>query len=116
MLKLGIAYLNEGVYEGKRIVPEHWVEKSRVNFGNNRRIKVPISDFGRMGYAYSWWTDELKSPRGTVNVYDASGWGGQHILVMEDLDMVVVFTGGNYVVKSHHRKILERFVLPAIDD
>ncbi len=114
MLKIGICFLNDGLWNDRRIIPSSWVELSRENFGNNYAIKVPGSDLGRQGYSYSWWTKEVKSPRGDVKTYAASGWGGQKIIVIDELDMVVVFTGGNYVVKTHYRKILERFILPSI--
>ncbi len=114
MLKIGICFLNDGLWNDRRIIPSRWVQLSRENFGNNNAIKVPGSDLGRQGYSYSWWTKEVRSPRGDVKTYAASGWGGQKIIVIDELDMVVVFTGGNYVVKTHYRKILERFILPSI--
>ncbi len=112
MLKFGITFLNDGSYNGQRIISDQGVHKSREDYRNNKSIRVPINDFGRMGYSYSWWTDELK---GGIEIYAAAGWGGQKIIVIDQTGMVVVFTGGNYVIKSHYRKILERFVLPSID-
>jgi CubicO group peptidase (beta-lactamase class C family) len=47
-------------------------------------------------------------------MYLALGWGGQKIMVLPELDMVVVFTGANYNSKVHQSEILERFILPAI--
>ena len=49
-----------------------------------------------------------------VNMYRANGWGGQVIMVLPEKEMVVVFTGGNYVTKSSLFEILERFILPAL--
>jgi hypothetical protein len=37
-------------------------------------------------------------------------------MVLPELDMVVVFTGGNYTAKSSLFEILERFILPAINE
>ena len=48
-------------------------------------------------------------------MFRAGGWGGQSIMVFPDLDMVVVFTGGNYAAKSSLYEIIEQFVLPAIE-
>jgi hypothetical protein len=51
-----------------------------------------------------------------IYLYTASGWGGQHIMVLPQLNTVVVFTGGNYLTKRPPFKILKRFVIPAINE
>ena len=114
MLKIGITYLNEGVWNGQRIISKEWVEKSKTIYRGNSGIQVPLDDAGKCGYGYTWWINEADGPNGKVNLFQASGWGGQEIIVIPDLDLVVVFTGGNYVVKKHIYEILERFILPAV--
>jgi len=47
-------------------------------------------------------------------MYSAGGWGGQHIMVLPEINTVVVFTGGNYVSKRPPFKILEKYILSAI--
>ncbi len=47
-------------------------------------------------------------------MFRANGWGGQAIMVFPELDMVVVFTGGNYASKSKLFEIVEDYVLEAI--
>ena len=115
MLKFGITYLNGGVWNGERILPEDWVKKSSVVYGNNDRINIPIEDSGKNGYGYTWWISEVGSGSNRTSIYRANGWGGQVIMVLPDKNMVVVFTGGNYSAKSHLFEILERFILPAIN-
>jgi len=46
-------------------------------------------------------------------MFYAGGWGGQHIMVLPELNTVVVFTGGNFVTKRPPFKILEKYILPA---
>ncbi len=48
-------------------------------------------------------------------MFRANGWGGQVIMVLPEKEMVVVFTGGNYVTKSSLFEILQRFILPALN-
>lgn len=115
MLKLGVLYLNKGYWNGVSILPEEWVEKSSTVFNNNRGIKLPIEDSGKNGYGYTWWISELSHKGKKINMFRANGWGGQAIMVFPDLDMVVVFTGGNWAAKSSLFKILNRFILPAIE-
>ena len=115
MLKLGVIYLNGGVWNGERIVPEDWVKKSSRVYGNNTSINIPIEDSGRNGYGYTWWISEVGSLGNKTTMYRANGWGGQVIMVFPELDMVVVFTGGNYTIRSSLFEIIERYVLPAVN-
>jgi len=115
MLKLGVTFLNEGVWNGEQIISRAWVEKSKTTYRNNTGIRIPLEDTGKNGYAYTWWTNEITGGGKKAKLFQASGWGGQEIIVLPRLDMVVVFTGGNYVVKKHIHEILERFVLPALN-
>lgn len=46
-------------------------------------------------------------------MYSAGGWGGQHIMVLPEINTVVVFTGSNYVSKRPPFKILEKYILSA---
>jgi CubicO group peptidase (beta-lactamase class C family) len=114
MLKFGVTYLNRGLWNGERILPDEWVEKSSKIYHQNKGIKIPIEDSGKNGYGYSWWISEFSHRAKKVGMYRAGGWGGQAIMVFPDLNMVVVFTGGNYASKSSLYKIIRRYVLPAI--
>jgi CubicO group peptidase (beta-lactamase class C family) len=46
----------------------------------------------------------------------AGGNGGQYIFVIPELELVAVFTGGNYNSKKAQRpfRLLERYILPAV--
>jgi CubicO group peptidase (beta-lactamase class C family) len=113
MLKLGVTYLNGGIWNGERILPEDWVKKSSSVYRNNVGINIPIEDSGRNGYGYTWWISEVGNRGKKTSMYRANGWGGQVIMVLPEKDMVVVFTGGNYASRSSLFKILERFILPS---
>jgi CubicO group peptidase (beta-lactamase class C family) len=113
MLKFGITYLNDGVWNGKTIVSSDWVKKSSGIYGNNKNINAPIEDSGKNGYGYTWWITEPGNGRYKTKMFRANGWGGQVIMVFPELDMVVVFTGGNYTTRSKLFKIVERYILPA---
>lgn len=114
MLKFGVTYLNKGFWNGVKILSEDWVTKSSEIYNNNQDIIVPIEDSGKNGYGYLWWTSKLMHKGNKTKMYRANGWGGQTIMVFPGLDMVVVFTSGNYAARSKLFKIIERFVLPAV--
>jgi CubicO group peptidase (beta-lactamase class C family) len=115
MLKIGVTFLKNGQWNGQQIISKHWVEKSSTSFSGNRGINVPGEASGRLGYSYSWWTKTYYKSGKRVNMYSASGWGGQHIMVLPELNTVVVFTGGNYVTKRPPFKILKNYIIPAIN-
>ena len=115
MLKFGVTYLNDGLWNKKRIIPSEWVEKSSKIYNQNKGINIPIEDSGKNGYAYSWWTSELSHSGDKIKMFRAGGWGGQSIMVFPEIGMVVVFTGGNYDANSSLFKIIEKYVLPAVE-
>lgn len=114
MMKLGVTYLNKGVWNDQRIIPTSWVEKSSKPYNNNININIPGEDSGNNGYGYTWWTSELYHNGKKIGMYRAGGWGGQEIMVFPELDMVITFTGGNYDKKTRLFRILNKYVLPAI--
>jgi CubicO group peptidase (beta-lactamase class C family) len=83
MLKIGVLYLNNGIYEGKQVVSEDWITKTST-------FKITthnIEPFGP-GYGYLWWTGSANNH----NYYFANGYGGQFIVVVPDIELVVVAT------------------------
>ncbi len=115
MLKFGVTYLNDGMWHDERIISSEWVVKSSKIYNQNEGINIPIEDSGKNGYAYSWWISELSHSGVNIKMFRAGGWGGQSIMVFPELDMVVVFTGGNYKTNSSLYKIIKKYILPAIE-
>ena len=89
MAKLGYLFLKKGIWKGKQIVSAEWIEEATKEHINT----YPGSS---VGYGYGWWTDKFKIDRNPIEAYQSIGWGGQYVLVFPSLDMVVVFTAGNY--------------------
>jgi CubicO group peptidase (beta-lactamase class C family) len=115
MVKIGVTLLNDGIWNGQRIISTQWVEKSAASFFSDEGIKVPGEDIGKAGYSYTWWTKEFSVARKKVNGFWANGWGGQKIMVLPEINTVIVFTGGNYTSTVKNFKILEKYILSSID-
>ncbi|MBD3289309.1 serine hydrolase [candidate division KSB1 bacterium] len=113
MLKIGVTFLNRGIWNGKKILSESWIEKSAAPFPGNNWVNRWDDHWGMRGYAYSWWTHPFVKAGKRINMYYAAGWGGQFIMVIPDLNMVVVFTGGNYTSHRPSFEILKKYVVPA---
>jgi CubicO group peptidase (beta-lactamase class C family) len=101
MAKIGQLFLDRGVWGDEQIVPAEWVEESTLTH-------IRLDNF--IGYGYQWWT----IPR--HGVFYASGWKGQSIFVIPDMDMVVVFTAslGDYDPDPGIELLLD-FIIPAVD-
>lgn len=115
MLKIGVTFLNDGVWNGEQIISEQWVGKSATTFPGIEGINIPGTDKRNVGYTYSWWTKTFSDSGRKVDMYEAGGWGGQVIAVFPGLHTVVVFTGGTYTSKVRVFGILEEYVVPAIN-
>jgi CubicO group peptidase (beta-lactamase class C family) len=108
MAKFGYLFLSGGIWKGEQIVSQKWIEES-----TRGHISFPEGSWAS-GYGYQWWLKTYRSNSTSVDSFYASGWGGQRISVFPSLDMVVVFTGGNYVEEEPVDDIITRFILPAV--
>jgi len=115
MVKIGVTFLNNGIWNGKQIIPEQWVEKSATPFAGNKGIDVPGSDKKDVGYSYTWWTKTFSYSGKRIDMFYAGGWGGQDIMVFPELNAVVVFTGGTYTSTVKTFALLEKYLIPAIN-
>jgi len=88
MAKFGLMYLNDGEYDGTQIVPANWVHDSLQMYSENAwKIRVG-SNWRDNGYGYQWWSVRAGDYRYNL----AWGHGGQQIVLLEELDMVIVVT------------------------
>ncbi len=110
MVKIGVTFLNNGVWNGTQVISEQWVEKSATPYADNKGIDVPGTDKRNVGYSYGWWTKEYPES----DMLYAGGWGGQNIFVFPNLNAVVVTTGGTYTSSTRTMSLLERYIIPAI--
>ncbi|MBC8441623.1 MAG: serine hydrolase [Deltaproteobacteria bacterium] len=90
--KFGLLYLNNGKFNGNQIVPENWVKNSLQTYSVNEGPKKKVGHFRDIGYGYHWWSAKIDNHR--VNF--AWGHGGQLIVLVDHLDMVIVTTAYPY--------------------
>ena len=95
MAKFGLLYLDDGEYEGKQVLSADWVRDSlqRYSEGMNFSGWIPgiTSRYGYirdLGYGYQWWSGRA----GDRYFNYASGHGGQYIVLLDELNMVIVAT------------------------
>jgi hypothetical protein len=107
MAKFGQMCLNKGVWQNRRIVSEKWLTEST-------RFHVH-AEYG-MEYGYLWWRGRQMINDQPIEAYWAQGNGGQVIFNCPSLDLVAVFTGGNYnsILEFQFMGILINYILPAM--
>ena len=82
LVKLASMFKNGGTWNDQQIISKSWVDKT---FDNNNGA-----------YGYLWLHRDFTVNGKTYNSYLATGNGGQKISIWPELDMITVFTGGNY--------------------
>lgn len=107
-MKLGQLMLDGGVWNGRRIVSETWA----------RRATSPLRELREIQYGYLWWVTDYPYRGRTVRAFFAGGNGGQIVMGIPELDLVVAFYGGNYsdpVLYVPQRVYVPEWILPAVD-
>jgi CubicO group peptidase (beta-lactamase class C family) len=102
LAKIGQLYLDDGVWNGRRILDRAWVERStaaqveinEATTGMDAERFAAIATRGADGFAWHRYGVQVGARR--VESYEASGNGGQLLIVVPAYDLVVVITGGNY--------------------
>ena len=84
MLAFGETYINGGEYRGRQVIPAEWVKTS------TRKLVESPRENGRY-YGYGWW---IRNFAGFDAPY-AWGYGGQFIVLVPELDLVVVTTSSS---------------------
>jgi CubicO group peptidase (beta-lactamase class C family) len=112
-LKLGQLYLNGGVWNGKRVIGKDWVERSTTRQSTFGQTLGADHDYG-----YGWHLYHFDVGGHTYRAYAAGGNGGQIVMNIPDLDLVVGFTGGAYGEFPKWYKwqseLVPQFIIPAV--
>jgi CubicO group peptidase (beta-lactamase class C family) len=112
--KIGQLVLNKGAWGGKQIVSAKWIEQSVTP-----RFQA-IGFFGGLFYyGQQWWMGRTLSGDKDVKWIAAQGLGGQRIVIVPELDLVMVTTSGLYGSPRQGNApldILANFIIPYIRD
>jgi CubicO group peptidase (beta-lactamase class C family) len=107
-MKLGQVMLNGGTWNGLRIVSAEWA----------RRATSPLEKLRNLQYGYLWWSITYPYKGKTVQAFFAGGNGGQLVMGIPDLDVVVAIYAGNYsdaVQYKIQEELVPQYILPAIE-
>jgi len=99
--RFGLLYLRDGIWDGRRILAEGWVDYARTP-----APAQPADELDR-GYGAHWWL--LRGDR--HGAFLASGYTGQEIIVVPGLDLIIVRNGNTPAERRHHIRKLARDII-----
>ena len=106
-LKLGQLMLNGGTWNGRRILSRSYVNRSTS----------PLYALGRFHFGDLWWIHDYPYNGRTVRAFWAGGNGGQAVVVVPELDLVVATFGSNYFSAGSYYvqlEVIPKTILPAV--
>jgi CubicO group peptidase (beta-lactamase class C family) len=92
LARFGLLYLNEGTWNGKRIVPESWIRFARTPAPSTR-------DLGRI-YGGQFWLvpdDFTDLPQ---DAYSTAGSRGQFTIIIPSYDLIIVRRGEDWLSRD----------------
>jgi len=105
LARFGLLYLQEGVWDGQRLLAEDWI----------RFVRTPAPATAQSGnfYGGQWWLvpdDRSDVPK---DAYSTAGNRGQYVIVVPSHDVVIVRRGLDYGKQGFDRWDLAREVIAA---
>jgi CubicO group peptidase (beta-lactamase class C family) len=88
LARIGELFLGNGVWNGKRVLPQGWVGESTAP-----RMAVSSPPGRERDYGYQWWSVPYGADR--KRAFAAIGYGGQLLVVIPEHHLVAVLTGWN---------------------
>jgi len=114
MAKFGLLFLHRGEWHGKSIISSEWCDLSTSMYlnPNHYTSEFQIAD----GYGFQWWQKRYVYNSKSYHSYFAWGWGGQLIIIISDLNLVIVITAGNWydAEKISPFFIVADYIIPSI--
>jgi CubicO group peptidase (beta-lactamase class C family) len=116
--KFGQLLLNDGTWNGERLVSSEWLRESVIP-----RTAIGWDDPDQWewqvtGYGYQWWTGFYDHNGEIVDTVVAWGFGGQWVIPMPSLDLVVAINSNSFddrdeAINQAHA-LVRRHILPAL--
>jgi CubicO group peptidase (beta-lactamase class C family) len=106
-MKMGQLYLDGGVWNGKRVLGAEFAA----------RATEPLFEVRERHYGYLWWVIDYPYKGGSVTAFFAGGNGGQVVIAIPELDLLVTCFAGNYNDRVLYRmqdEFVPDYILPAV--
>jgi CubicO group peptidase (beta-lactamase class C family) len=107
-MKMGQLVLNGGTWNGRRVLDRAFVQQ----------MTAPLVQLQDRTYGYYWWSQEMAYRDRQVRVIYAAGNGGQLVMAVPELDLVIAFYSGDFghrAALTAQRVYIPEFILPAVN-
>jgi CubicO group peptidase (beta-lactamase class C family) len=106
LARFGLLYLQNGVWNGERLVSEEWIDFVRT--------PAPATAESGNFYGGQWWLVPDNRTDVPKDAYSTAGNRGQYVIVVPSQDLVIVRRGLDYGRQGFNRWDLVREVLKAV--
>ncbi|WCL49140.1 serine hydrolase domain-containing protein [Leptospira sp. GIMC2001] len=121
MAKFGYLYLNDGIWENKRILPQGWVTLSRTPSPAYKSTPY-YTKLEEDNYTAQWYANTgvpeagipKPMPDAPADTFYGSGHWGQRLFVIPSLDLVIVRVGDDRNVKFFDNNLFIKYIVESI--
>ncbi|WP_081310646.1 serine hydrolase domain-containing protein [Pseudoalteromonas luteoviolacea] len=112
MLKFALLTVNNGMWQGVQLIPKAFVEKAtqKIVPQKDRDIFFTGDTVSNASYGYYWWQADMKVGNKSYSTRSAQGGGGQYVVLIDELDLIVVTTA--HERNDQTMKVIAEKVLP----
>jgi len=113
MVKFGMLAANNGKWNGEQLISKKFIKTAanRIFYTLDEELHYGGKDVSNQGYGYYWWTTDLKHDNKTYSSRSAQGGWGQFIILIDELELMVVFTAHDN--DTSYQQITAEKILPA---
>ena len=87
MLKFGMLVTDNGQWHGQQLIPSDYIQQATSRINTNKQ--------GTNSYGYFWWRADMQVDGKSYDCKSGRGAGGQFILMLPELDLIIVTTAHN---------------------
>ncbi|KAI9005539.1 beta-lactamase/transpeptidase-like protein [Hyaloraphidium curvatum] len=104
--RMGLLYMRDGVWEGRRLLPQGWADTART-----MQAGYPAAAGENFGYGWHWWVWMDPLVGGKWGAFSMNGHEAQYVVCVPKLDLVVVRLGKTPSKKEKNvQRLLARIV------
>ena len=86
MLKFGMLVTDNGQWHGQQLIPSDYIQQATSRINTNKQGN---------SYGYFWWRADMQVDGKSYDCKSGRGAGGQFILMLPELDLIIVTTAHN---------------------
>ena len=110
LAKFGQLYLDNGVWNNIQLIPSEWVSQSLQVYSASTYSREILTYIHNLQYGYLWWS----GTSGDHQIWFAWGHGGQMIVIIRDLNMVIVTTAAPQSTFDNYSWVKESSVMELV--